>query len=139
MRIIARFDINADSREEAIKKAVPEALVRSVDDFVRDVMAREAMSSTDVGNGIAIPHARSSSVKESFVSFLRLKKEIDGIRYLFLLGAKDSEEREYMKMLTQTARALLVESFVEKLEIIRDEEEFKRELELAIKAVEAED
>lgn len=136
MRIVAKFDVDADSREEAIKKAVPESLVRSVDGFVKDVMAREAMSSTDVGSGIAIPHARSSGVKESFVSFLRLKKEIDGVKYLFLLGAKDSEEREYMKMLTQIARTLLVESFVEKLEIIRNEEEFKRELEQAVKKVE---
>jgi mannitol/fructose-specific phosphotransferase system IIA component (Ntr-type) len=139
MRIIAKFDIDANSREEAIKKAVPEAMVRSVDDFVKDVMAREAMSSTDVGNGIAIPHARSSSVKESFVSFLRLRKEINGVKYLFLLGAKDSEEREYMQMLTQIARTLLVESFIEKLESIKDEKEFKKELERAIKAVEDED
>jgi mannitol/fructose-specific phosphotransferase system IIA component (Ntr-type) len=135
MKIIAKFDMDAGSREEAIKKAVPS--VRSVDEFVKDVMVGEVMSSTDVGNGIVIPHTRSSGVKASFVSFLRLKKEIDGIRYLFLLGARDSEEREYMG--TQIARALLVERFVEKLESIRDEEEFKKEPELAIKAVEAED
>jgi mannitol/fructose-specific phosphotransferase system IIA component (Ntr-type) len=135
MRALASLDIEADSREEAIGKAVPRECVSSVEGFLKDVMAREAISSTDVGNGIAIPHARSRSVRESFVSFVRLRTDVGGVRYFFLLGAKEDEEREYMRMLTRVARALLVDSFVEKLGSIKSASEFERALELAMEAV----
>lgn len=135
MRALAGLDVEADSREEAIRKAVPRECVSSVEGFLKDVMAREAISSTDVGNGIAIPHARSRSVRESFVSFVRLRTDAGGIRYLFLMGAKENEESDYMRIMTRVARALLVDSFVEKLGSIKSASEFERELELAMEAV----
>lgn len=40
--------------------------------FLEDVLKREEISTTGIGNGIAIPHGKSESVKETTVAIAKL-------------------------------------------------------------------
>jgi len=138
IKIGARFDLDPKNKEEAIRIAIDKRFVSSSEKLLEEVLKREEMASTDVGNKILIPHARSKWVKESFLSFLRLKNEIDGTKYIFLIGAKENEGREYMKILTLVARSLLLESFVSTFETLKSEADFIKALEDTIEKVKKE-
>lgn len=46
-------------------------------DIANEVLKREQLGSTGMGNGIAIPHARISGLQNTFGIFARLKRPID--------------------------------------------------------------
>lgn len=97
-----------------------------IDDYKeteKAILAREQLMSTGVGNGIAIPHTKTSSVKSITISIATLKK---GINYkavdkkkvhivLMLLSPKDAAS-ENLKALTTIAKMLRGNQvFVDKL------------------------
>ena len=45
--------------------------------FISDVMEREKLSTTGVGDGVALPHARTNAVSKFVVAFGRSKKEVN--------------------------------------------------------------
>ena len=45
--------------------------------FTKDILAREAQSTTGIGDGIAIPHAKSAAVKMPGIAFGRSAAGID--------------------------------------------------------------
>ena len=59
------------------------------DGYVKDVLAREASSSTAVGFSVATPHAKSVHVKEPSLAFVRLAHPIKW---------DDSEEVDIVKL-----------------------------------------
>jgi PTS system nitrogen regulatory IIA component len=109
------------------------------DAVARAVLERERISSTAVGHGVAIPHAKTSVV-DSIVGCLGLsRKGIDfdaedgrPTRIFFTLIAPATSAGEHLKVLAQIARLCQVEGFREALlaaesgravyELIRTEE-----------------
>lgn len=83
--------------------------------FMADVMERERVSSTGIGNGIAIPHGKSKFVKETTVAIASLESsdiewetfDDQPIRLIVLL-AVDEEDKTgvHVRLLSQMARKL---------------------------------
>ena len=81
---------------------------------IDQITQREALSSTGLGNGIAIPHPRipmKLELEESLIVSIFLEKPLDygaqdeiPVFFLFLLLSKDS--REHLQFLSQIARIL---------------------------------
>ena len=74
------FDAEANSAEEVIN-LIADSMDKDDrlidrDGYVKDVLAREASSSTAVGFSVATPHAKSVHVKEPSLAFVRLAHPI---------------------------------------------------------------
>jgi len=90
----------------------------SKSDFIKAVHEREALTSTAVGWGVAIPHARSAAVKETAVSFGRSKgfrwdpDSEEPIRLVFLLAVPSANpNKDYIDLLASLARMLVDADF----------------------------
>ena len=86
----------------------------SVEEISKTVFIREAEHSTGIGNGVAIPHARTNLVKNIFLAFGRSREGIkwgsmDGkpVYFIFLVvGPKKASEEEYLHVLADIARLM---------------------------------
>lgn len=84
-----------------------------------DLLHREEEFSTGLQDGFAIPHARSSHVKEASILFLKTEDEVEwgtmdgnNVHYLFsLLVPKENEGNVHLMMLSQLATCLLEDDF----------------------------
>ncbi|WP_198439656.1 fructose-specific PTS transporter subunit EIIC [Aerococcus urinae] len=108
--------------------------------YVEKLEAREAQSTTGVGDEIAIPHAQHESIKEAAIIFARSAEGIewesfDGqpAKLIFMIAAPEGGGGEHLKALAQLSKVLLkdgvkdallkAESPDEVLEIIKAHDE----------------
>jgi PTS system fructose-specific IIA component len=74
-----------------------------------------------VGNGIAIPHGKSSAVKEAMVIYAKLAEPIDWddedmVDMVFMLGVpEDKGNNLHLEILAKLSRNLMDEEFINKL------------------------
>jgi mannitol/fructose-specific phosphotransferase system IIA component (Ntr-type) len=79
----------------------------------RDLLAREIVMSTGVGNGVAIPHAYTNGVKRMIAGLYRTREPIPfgapddaGVDLFFVvLGPKDSR-RDHIRVLARVSRLI---------------------------------
>ncbi|PZE63530.1 fructose-specific PTS transporter subunit EIIC [Curtobacterium sp. MCBD17_021] len=82
-----------------------------------DAIAREASVGTGVPGGIAIPHARSTSVTSPTLAFARLARTVpfgapDGdADVVFMIAVPDGADKDHLTVLSTLARALIREDF----------------------------
>lgn len=129
------INLEAEDKNEAIGKLISmtknEDKIISEEDFLSCVLQREKEFSTGIGNGIAIPHGKSETVKEAIIAIAKLKKAIDWesidsglVDLIFLLGVPErNKENLHLKILAQLSRKLMDEEFVEMLRNAATEQE----------------
>ncbi|HBF7936498.1 UNVERIFIED_CONTAM: PTS fructose transporter subunit IIABC [Clostridioides difficile] len=88
--------------------------------FIVDINKREKESSTNMGNLIAIPHAKSNVVKQPVMMYLRTDREItdnDGqkLRSFFMIAVPESGSDEHLKIISKLATYLMEENFLKHL------------------------
>lgn len=88
--------------------------------FIIDINKREEESSTNMGNLIAIPHAKSNAVKQPVMMYLRTDKEItdnDGqkLRSFFMIAVPESGSNEHLKIISKLATYLMEENLLNNL------------------------
>ncbi len=114
---LIKLEIESKEKREAVKEMVD--LMRNcnqiddLDSFLEDVYAREKLGSTGIGEGIALPHARSNGVKNLVISFGR---SLQGVNFdaldanpahlIFLIGTPKDDVGNYLKTLAQLSRLL---------------------------------
>lgn len=86
------------------------------------LLERERLGSTGIGGGIAIPHARLSSVAKPFGLFARLAHSVDfdaiderPVDIVFLLVTPEGAGADHLKALARVSRLLRDRSLIEKL------------------------
>jgi PTS system nitrogen regulatory IIA component len=86
------------------------------------VLQRERLGSTGVGNGIAIPHGKLTSIKSIIGIFARLEAPVDfealddqPVDLVFLLLAPEGAGADHLKALSRIARVLRDQDLVAKL------------------------
>jgi mannitol/fructose-specific phosphotransferase system IIA component (Ntr-type) len=77
------------------------------------VLAREELGSTGIGEGVAVPHAMTSSVSETVMAVARLAKPIDfaavddqAVDLVFLLVGPEGSSAAHLQILSKLARLL---------------------------------
>lgn len=83
-----------------------------------DIVARERIMSTCVGNGVAIPHAYTGGVDRLVVAFYRTREAVefgspDGVPadvFFVVLGPRESR-REHIRLLAKLSRLLNYDDF----------------------------
>ncbi len=120
------FNVKFSDKEEAITK-LAETLrnhpqVKDLDEIVKSVLEREKILSTGVGNGFAIPHAKTNAVDGFLLAVAKLAEPIDfnshdgkPVRLIFLLVGKENMVSEHIKMLSRISRLINNDEFREKL------------------------
>ena len=92
--------------------------ISDVESFKTDVLKREEIGETGIGNMIAIPHGKST------ISICKLDREIEwetldgkGVKVIILFGVQDDIEaaKDHLRLLAQVARKLAKEEVVESL------------------------
>ena len=116
------INLNTADKDDAINQLAllleKSGIVASTNEFVEAVYEREALTTTAIGFGVAIPHARSSSVIEPGIAIGRSpgfswdQKTDSPINLVFLLAVPERiESPEYMGILASISRMLVHEEF----------------------------
>lgn len=99
----------------------------NVDKYVEDVKTREGMSTTGIGDGVAIPHAKSKWVKKPTVVVGKSRRGIEWeslddepVNLIFLIAVPEGEGNEHLKILQILAVSLMDDDF--KKEILKANE-----------------
>jgi fructose-specific phosphotransferase system IIA component len=118
--------LKADSKEKVIKELAEwvkkaEGII-DFEKFLTDVFKREEVSSTGIGEGIAIPHARTDAVSKFVIG---VGRHSQGVAYntpdqkpaqlFFLMGVPLADVSGYLKILARLTRLLKKISLREKL------------------------
>ncbi len=119
--------LKSDTKESALKE-LTELLYKSgaltdKDAFLNDVLTRESISTTGIGNGIAIPHGKSANVLETTVAIGRCEKELEWesvddkpVNFIVLLAVNENDRTGvHVKLLSQMARKLASEETCRRL------------------------
>lgn len=121
-----KLDLEANTKDEVIDELInllyEAGRVKNVKKFKREILAREKMSSTGVGDGVAIPHAKSKNVVEPTLAFGISKKGIDyesmdnkPSQIFFMIAAPYKGHDLHLEALSKLARMLIHEDFREGL------------------------
>lgn len=101
--------------------------------YVKDVLAREASSSTGLGEGIATPHAKSAGVKTAGLSAMTVPDGVDfdsedgePSRLFFMIAAPESAYDAHLEILSKLATMLMDSDFKDALLAAKTKEEFLR-------------
>lgn len=101
--------------------------IKNHQQFLNDVLKREKLGSTGIGNKIAIPHARTDSVKDIVIGFGKTKdgidfKALDGekVNLIFLMGANPKQLNLYLRILAEISKLLMNEGFRQSLSEAKD-------------------
>lgn len=128
-------NLSAASKEEALAKLTDllyeSGALSDRDAFLEDVLNREAVSTTGIGNGIAIPHGKSANVKETTVAIGRLKDEVEWesvddkpVKLIVLLAVNEEDKTGvHVKLLSGMARKLAAEQTCKRLLDAKDADE----------------
>lgn len=126
-------NFKAENKDEVIKKVAQlfydAGYVASADDFVDAVYDREKQGATGIGNHVAIPHGKSTTVKKNGVAIITLDHEIDweslddtGARVVVVFAVGDDSEgaKEHLRMLAFFAKQLAKQEVIDKLLAAKD-------------------
>jgi fructose-specific phosphotransferase system IIA component len=112
----------ADLLDAILRDLDAKGQIRDVGHAINDVVEREKVMSTGIGNGVAIPHAYTDGVDRLVAGFYRTEEGVDfealdgrDVDLLFIiLGPKESR-RDHIKVLAKISRLLNHDDFREDL------------------------
>ncbi|GAA4265737.1 fructose-specific PTS transporter subunit EIIC [Frondihabitans peucedani] len=110
-------DTSSDVIRALARRVASVGRAGSADSLAADAIKREASVGTGVPGGIAIPHARSSSVTEPTLAMTRLARKVpfgapDGdADIVFMIAVPEGADADHMTVLSTLARALIREDF----------------------------
>ncbi|MBU4478133.1 MAG: PTS sugar transporter subunit IIA [Candidatus Omnitrophica bacterium] len=125
-------DLKATTKEgvirELIELLVDAQAIKDKERLVKVLLEREALGSTGIGQGVAIPHGKSESVKELVAAFGVSQKgvnfdSLDGepVYIFFLLVASEDSAGPHLKALARISRLLKDKYFRDTLRSAKDE------------------
>ena len=121
------LDIKSSDKPSVIRELArlheKTGVLNDYDGYVKALEAREEQSSTGIGEGIAIPHAKTEFVKEPA---LAMGRKMSGIDYdsldgepatlFFMIAAPDGANNTHIETLARLSQLLLDDDFKEALE-----------------------
>lgn len=119
--------LSATSKEEAINELtdllVSDGAISDRAAFIADVWLREAEGSTGFENHIAIPHGKSSAVRQTTLAIGRTQQDIpwetlDGsqVRCIILFAVRlEDQNTTHIRLLSQVASALADDEVIARL------------------------
>ena len=116
--------------EEMIHSLVNHGYVTDFETFKEGILAREALTSTGLGEGIAMPHSKNSAVKEATVLFAKSNKGVDyesldgqPTDLFFMIAAPEGANDTHLAALAELSQYLMKDGFADKLRKVSSPDE----------------
>ena len=116
--------------EEMIKSLVDHGYVTDFEIFKEGILARESLTSTGLGDGIAMPHSKNSAVKEATVLFAKSNKGVDyesldgqPTDLFFMIAAPEGANDTHLAALAELSQYLMKDGFADKLRKVSSPDE----------------
>lgn len=129
------YDVEFKNKEEILEHMTREMQIRGLisKEGSKSVFKREEMSTTELGNMVAIPHAMSNDSEEAVVSVMILKKPIlwenEKVQVVLLLNVPKSQYNMWEVVFKRLYQYLIGDQGVTKLIKDKDYDDFIRHLE----------
>ena len=128
------LDLQATTKEaaidEMINSLVDNGVVTDFDVFKSGIMAREAQTSTGLGDGIAMPHSKNAAVKEATVLFAKSNKGVDyesldgqSTDLFFMIAAPEGANDTHLAALAELSKYLMQDGFADRLRKVTSPDE----------------
>ena len=128
------LDLQATSKEavidEMITSLVDKGYVTDFEVFKTAILNREAQTTTGLGDGIAMPHAKNAAVKEATVLFAKSNKGVDygsldgqPTDLFFMIAAPEGANDTHLAALAELSKYLMKPGFADKLRSVSSPEE----------------
>ena len=108
--------------DEMIKSLTDHGYVTDFETFKEGILAREALTSTGLGDGIAMPHSKNAAVKEATVLFAKSNKGVDyesldgqPTDLFFMIAAPEGANDTHLAALAELSQYLMKDGFADKL------------------------
>ncbi len=140
----------ATGKKEALDKMVDlmakSGKISDVEVYRKGVYAREEESTTGIGEGIAIPHCKSDSVKRPGLAAMVVPDGVDfdsldgeKVNLIFLIAAPDTKENVHLDVLSKLSVLLMDENFTDGLRNAKTVDEFLKVIDEAENEKDAEE
>lgn len=134
------LNLKADSKSQVIEEITDKldsaGNLSNKEQFKEAIWEREKQSTTGIGDGIAIPHAKTSAVRKPAIAFARSK---EGVEYealdgkpsylFFMIAASESTNQQHLETLARLSSFLMDSSFRENLLSAKSELEILKVIE----------
>ncbi len=128
------LDLQATSKEavidEMITSLVDMGYVTDFEVFKTGILNREAQTTTGLGDGIAMPHAKNAAVKVATVLFAKSNKGVDYASLdgqptdlFFMIAAPEGANDTHLAALAELSKYLMKPGFADKLRSVSSPEE----------------
>ncbi len=128
------LDLQATSKEavidEMITSLVDMGCVTDFEVFKTGILNREAQTTTGLGDGIAMPHAKNAAVKVATVLFAKSNKGVDYASLdgqptdlFFMIAAPEGANDTHLAALAELSKYLMKPGFADKLRSVSSPEE----------------
>ena len=122
----------AEAIDQMVKLMVNEGNIKDPEKYREAVLLREEESTTAVGDGIAIPHAKTDAVTAPGLAAMTVP---DGVDYeapdgepsdlIFLIAAPNTEDNVHLQVLSRLSTLLMDDDFTDALRAAKSAEEFR--------------
>ncbi|RMC38620.1 PTS fructose transporter subunit IIC [Lactobacillus sp. ESL0236] len=128
------MSLKATNKEDAIQEMadleVETGIVNNEADFIASIWARENESTTGIGDGIAMPHARNESINRARVLFAKSEQGIDynsldgqPVYLFFMIAAPAGADNTHLEALAKLSSLLINPDLVSALKKAETPEE----------------
>ncbi|MDG4524889.1 PTS fructose transporter subunit IIC [Streptococcus suis] len=128
------LDLQATSKEavidEMITSLVDKGCVTDFEVFKTGILNREAQTTTGLGDGIAMPHAKNAAVRVATVLFAKSNKGVDYASLdgqptdlFFMIAAPEGANDTHLAALAELSKYLMKPGFADKLRSVSSPEE----------------
>lgn len=122
-----------DVIDEMIQKLYENNVINDVLKFRSEIMKRELESSTGLGEGVAMPHAKTSAVNKPAIVFARSTTGVDyealdgeDTYIFFMIAATEGQNQMHIETLAKLSKLLLKEGFIDRLKASETPEDVYR-------------
>ena len=130
---LIKVNMQAESRDEAVRELAEllfqERVLKDKERYIQDVLEREAQVSTDLENGVALPHGKSETVLRPAVAIgtsargIRFSGEGTSSRVIFLIAMPDQADDTHITLLSGITSRLLDNACLERIKGAAEPEE----------------
>lgn len=131
------LNVSVDSKEAAIDKLVglmdASGNLTSKEEYKKGILAREEMSTTAIGEGIAIPHSKNAAVKAAGLASMTVPAGVDydsmdgqPSNLFFMIAAPAEGGDVHLEVLSRLSTILMDSRFRADLLAAKDKDEFLR-------------
>ena len=128
------MDLKSTSKDDVINEMIDvlakDGVLNNKEEFKKAIYERESLSTTGVGMGIAIPHAKTSAVKTPRVAVGISKKGFDFASedgkpayIVFMIAVTDSDNNLHLDTLAKISGKVMHEDFLEALKNAKTKDE----------------